>query len=543
MNLLLRLNNSIYILVTVWIILSIYMCIAKAQEYQNIQYKKQNRDQVTAIVKGDFESALKYSKDYLAKYPDDLEAYYIQSLAYTQINKIDMAMKSLRKALSLGMPFGRFLAGPRNLFQKLYDSEEFQILTQKQNVLMIHGPVLGAVKATSARFWLRTAIESEVRIYILDEKRQEERIVSNLMVTRKEEDYTCKVDVEGLAPNTRYLYQVEINGKFISVMPQPFFQTFPEAGKASRFKIGFGGGAGYTPWHEHMWLTILKHSPCAFLFLGDNVYIDTPEIPETQRYCYYRRQSRPEYRQFTAVTPIYAIWDDHDFATNDCSSSQSLNYPPWKMNVFKVFKENFVNPYYGEDPDHPGCWFDFCIGDVDFLLLDCRFYRQNPEEVDNPSMLGPYQKKWLFDKLKESKGTFKVICSSVPWATGTKPGSKDTWDGYPSEREEIFSFIEENGIEGVVLLSADRHRSDAWIINRKESYDLFDLMSSKLTNVHTHPVIKGSLYGYNQKCSFGLLTFDTIKSDPELIYQIVNIDNEIVYTLTIKRSQLVYRKQ
>jgi alkaline phosphatase D len=543
MNIIFKLIVSIGILVTAQIIFSLGMWVAKAQEYRNIQYKKQNRDQITAIVKGDVESALKYSQDYLDKYPKDLEALYIESLAYTQMNEIDMAMSSLRKALSLGMPFGRFLSGPRNLFQKLYASDEFQILAQDQNISMIHGPVLGAVTATSARIWLRTAIESKVRISILDKKGRDEKIISGMKVSSKEQDYTCKVDVEGLIPNTRYFYQVEINGKIIPVIPQPFFQTFPQKGKSTRFKIGFGGGAGYTPWYERIWLTILKRSPRAFLFLGDNVYIDTPEISETQRYCYYRRQSRPEYRQFTAVTPIYAIWDDHDFGTDDCTSSQSPNDPPWKMSVLKVFTENFINPYYGGNHIYPGCWFSFCIGDVDFIMLDCRFYRQNPIVVDEPSMLGSHQKQWLFNKLKESKGTFKIICSSVPWAAGTKPGSKDTWDGYPIEREQIFSFIEEYTIEGVLLLSADRHRSDAWKIDRKESYGLYDLMSSRLTNIHTHPVMKGSLFGYNQKCSFGLLTFDTTKDDPEVVYQIVNIDNEIIYTLTINRRQLIYREK
>ena len=39
-----------------------------------------------------------------------------------------------------------------------------------------------------------------------------------------------------------------------------------------------------------------------FLLLGDNVYIDHPERPAVQKYCYYRRQSRPEYKRFTSGT-------------------------------------------------------------------------------------------------------------------------------------------------------------------------------------------------------------------------------------------------
>ena len=55
-----------------------------------------------------------------------------------------------------------------------------------------------------------------------------------------------------------------------------------------------------------------------------------------------------------------------------------------------------------------------------------------------------------------------------------------------AEREAIFSFINENKINGVVLISADRHRSDAWRIAREDGYAFYEFSSSKLTNVHTH---------------------------------------------------------
>ncbi len=58
-------------------------------------------------------------------------------------------------------------------------------------------------------------------------------------------------------------------------------------------------------------------------------------------------------------------------------------------------------------------------------------------------MLGPVQKKWLKDQLIACDGTFKVICSSVPWDFRTKGDSLDTWNGYKEEHEEILSFIEE----------------------------------------------------------------------------------------------------
>jgi len=126
----------------------------------------------------------------------------------------------------------------------------------------------------------------------------------------------------------------------------------------------------------------------------------------------------------------------------------------------------------------------------------------------------------------------------VPWAPNSKPGSRDTWDGFPDERAEIFSWIDESKIDGVVLLSADRHRSEAWKIDRPDAYTLYDLMSSRLTNTHTHECLPGTLFCYHATCSLGLLSFDTTLDDPSIKYDIVAIDGKIVNTLKLMLSHL-----
>ena len=51
-----------------------------------------------------------------------------------------------------------------------------------------------------------------------------------------------------------------------------------------------------------------------------------------------------------------------------------------------------------------------------------------------------------------------------------------------------------------------------------------------------------ALFGYNEKQSFGLVTFNTTLTDPTVTYKIVSIDNEIKDTLTVKRSEISYAK-
>ncbi|MCK5441288.1 MAG: alkaline phosphatase D family protein [Maribacter sp.] len=506
---------------------------------ENEQYKKRPTNAMASIAQGNPDEAIKNLEAYLVSFPNDAESYYCMAVAYAVKNEVSKAMKHLKRAMAAGMPAERFIAGPRTLLENVTKSKEFKDFIKGKLKRLVHGPLLGDVTTTTAKIWLRTDNDAQITISVLEEG----RIISQKFEgnTSSATDFTTVVQLSGLKPFTDYSYTVEVDGS--ELVNNGTFKTTKRKGQPLQLKVGFGGGAGYTPWFERMWDTLAVQSFDAFFLLGDNVYIDYPEVPEAQKYCYYRRQSRPEFRRFTPNVPIYAIWDDHDFTVNDGEGGAAIDIPSWKRPVWNVFKNQWANPYYGGGNERPGCWFDFSMGDIDFIMLDCRYYRENPKEVGNPSMLGEYQKKWLKEKLKTSTATFKVISSSVPWAKNTKPGSDDTWDGFPKEREEIFSFIEENKIEGVLLLSADRHRSDAWKIERENGYALYDLMSSKLTNIHTHKLMEGSLFAYNKECSFGTLEFDTTVQDPSVTYVIKNIDNEEIHKMTIFKSQLDFKEE
>jgi len=498
-------------------------------------YKWRGQRQLLEILEGRPDRAVEFCERRLAQDPRDPDTLFMLAVARIQLKQLDKAVAAAQEALANGLPFDRFLAGPRDLLRPLMQTSEFQKMA-KQHTGLVHGPLLGAVTESGARFWVRTWQETPVRVRVFKGGEKKAEAVAK---TEADQDYTAVIKIDGLQPATRYCYDVLVGGRSAFPSGLPSFTTFPPKGKSTRVRVGFGGCAGFTPAHERMWNTILSYEPAAFLLLGDNVYIDMPEMPGPfHDYSFYCRQSRSEFRKLVSSTPLYAIWDDHDCAIDDVWMGPYVDRPAWKKPTWELFRRNWNNPGYG-DAKWPGCWFSFSLADVDFIMLDCRFYRTNPFQ-ESRTMLGPVQKAWLLEQLKQSKATFKVIVSSVPWASGAKPGAKDTWDGFPEEREQIFSFIEKQRIEGAILLSADRHRSDAWKIDRPGGYPLYDLMSSRLTNIHTHELMPGALFGYNEKCSFGLLSFDTARSDPELTYQIVNIDGEVMHTLSLKGSQLKY---
>jgi len=513
---------------------------------RQVQYKKPTREVVTLIASGQADEAVKRCRAFLAGKPKDTEHRFLLAMAYANLKQIDKAVEAMKAAIDVGVPFERFLAGPRDLLAPLTSSEAFRKYAAGRKTAspaILQGPMLGTMTDRSVRIWVRTSVEVQVSAWAavgrdIRAKKPTRLIKSEPVKTIAADDYTAVIEITALAPDTEYLYGVMVDGKAVWPLKNMTFRTFSAPDKASVFTIAFGGGAGYTPWREHMWTTIDKRNPRALLLLGDNVYIDTPRVPQTQRYCYYRRQSRPEFRALTAKTPVYAIYDDHDFGTNDCVPGPDIDAPPWKRPVWKLFTENWVNPYYGGGAKQPGCWFDFRVGDVDFIMLDGRYYRNKPKRGAASSMLGAAQKKWLFGKLKAAKGTFKVLCSPVPWTFEAKGASGDTWNGFREERNEIFAFLAAHKVDGVILLSADRHRSDAWKLERPDGYPLYEFESSRLTNIHVHANQPGSLFSYNAKNSYGRVTFDTTKSDPTVTYEIFSVDDEQIRSFTIKKSQI-----
>ncbi len=534
---------------SVFVFLIFYTCLAGAGLSQ--QYKKFHREIMADISDGKIEEARRSLEELMDTSPDDPENLYMMSILYVLEDNTEAAMKYVQRALREGLPFGRYLAGPENVLNSFVESAPFKQLADKEVPYLVHGPMLGAVTDRSARFWVRTAEKIPVQIILSESEDMANPVNSEIRNTNLENDLTVVIELKELSPNTIYFYQVKLGDYTYPSFWS--FKTFPLKGSPAQFSIGFGGGAGFTPKYEYMWKTIASWHFPAFLFLGDNVYIDHPERPAVQDFVYYRRQSVADYRFFTARTSIFAIWDDHDFGTNDSWGTAALDSPEWKIPVWEKFQNNWNNPYYGGGKDHPGVWFDFSIADIDLFMLDGRYYRTSPE-AEKPDMLGEFQKEWLFEKLKASEATFKIIASPVPWSYGTKPGQQstpagtrpgaaDTWEGFQEEREMIFSFIEENKIEGVILISADRHRSEAWKIIRPDGYDLYEFESSKLTNMHTHRVIDKSIFGYNDRCSFGVLEFETTKPDAEVIFRIVNIDNRIINEIKIRRSQLEFEFQ
>ena len=508
-------------------------------DYDVKQWKqKEHREEMALVVTGQTDQAIDELQPYLEANPSDAEALYVLSFAFSAKGEIDKAFEYCQAALDEGLPIERFLAGPRDGFELLIESEQFQNVYEHNPVELLHGPMLGSVTDHAAKVWLRTFHDIPVQVMASASPDMSSPFSSRKVVTRAEDDFTAKIPLFHLSPNTTYYYQLKLGDSLLSEIYS--FTTWPQQNTEARISVAFGGGAAYNPHKEFIWNVINDHSPHCLLMMGDNVYIDHPKERDVQRFCYYQRQSSRPWRRLLSTVPVAAIWDDHDFGVNDDYGGPKKYEPAWKPEVLEVFRQNWPNPAFADDENTPGIWFDFKIANVQFFMLDCRYYRE-PSTAEHPSMLGPVQLQWLKNQLKASDATFKVIVSSVPWADeakGAMEGRYDTWRGYQQEREEIFNFLTENEIKGVFLIAADRHRADAWQHQRENDYPLWEFETSRLTNIHVHALMPEAFLGYNKRCMFYLLEFDTTVNDPKVVAKVINNQNELIQQVTLYRSQL-----
>ena len=107
----------------------------------------------------------------------------------------------------------------------------------------------------------------------------------------------------------------------------------------------------------------------------------------------------------------------------------------------------------------------------------------------------------------------------------------------------IFDLINKEKIDGVVLISGDRHRTDIWKTEREEGYPLYEFLSAKMTNVHSHKMRKEALWSYSNKgeCYWGQLDFDTNLKDPVVTFKAVNQDGKVLKEFPVKLSELTHK--
>ena len=355
--------------------------------------------------------------------------------------------------------------------------------------LLDSGPMLGHADLTEATVWLRT--KQPARVTLTYQKKEGGDPVTLDTHTEERGYLVARFQITGIDHGTTFSYSLAINGEQLSFPYQLEFKTQPlwkwrTEPPEVQFMIGScfyvndppndRPGKGYG--NQFNILEVMANQEADFmLWMGDNIYYREPEFNSKAGMLYRNAHDRayPSLQPLLAKFPHYATWDDHDFGPND--SNRSYHFKHEALNLFKAF---WANPHYGM-PEAPGVYGLIQFADLDFFLLDNRWYRA-PNRLKDPGKpyLGEQQLQWLKDALLSSFAPFKFI---VVGNQVTNTFSRhESYYNYPKEWSDLMSWLNEQEVRGVVILSGDRHFSELLKMTRPKNYPLYEFTSSPITS-------------------------------------------------------------
>ena len=423
--------------------------------------------------------------------------------------------------------------------------------TQKNNINA--GPMVGYSEKIEVALWVQTNTSADVKFLYWDINKPNQIFETNHLITNKESGFTATLIADLVQPGKIYHYQPVIDGNKVSFDYKLEFQTqehWEYRKDAPDFSFAVGSCA-YTNEIEKdrpgksyggdyfIYSNILEKNPDFMLWLGDNVYFREPDASKTGVYHRYSHdRALPELQPLLSSVHHYAIWDDHDYGPNN--SDRSFIH---KNITLQAFKDFWANPSYGIE-DNRGITTQFRWSDIDFFLLDNRFFRtpQNRKNIYR-EILGQKQVDWLIDALLNSKAPFKIIAIGGQFLNSEKVFENHiNWE---EEHKKILDLISEEKIEGVIFLSGDRHFSELSKMKRYDSYPLHDFTVSPLTSGYCD-ICKNEENKYRIKEStvfernFAIFNVQGASKNRILEYTIFNNEGKELWNYQINENDLKY---
>lgn len=266
---------------------------------------------------------------------------------------------------------------------------------------------------------------------------------------------------------------------------------------------------------KKIWPELLSHKPDVVLLIGDNVYVDryingnsvSSKKDIWTRYVEMRKVL--SIYQSKQLTPIFAIWDDHDYGKNDADVDFRFKYESKK--VFESFFSQ--TPIKGLFVKGPGISFVLKAFGQRLFFMDNRFFRTaNVNDKRNRLRLskvkyethwGKKQERWLFSQLQNSNTPSWLIDG------GQFFGAYLPWESYeashPNNFKKVFIKNIQKSKAAVAFISGDRHFFEFIKIPKQElGFTSYEITSS---GIHTRLYPSLWLKHFNKRQVFGKTMF------------------------------------
>lgn len=327
-----------------------------------------------------------------------------------------------------------------------------------RNVSFDHGVASGDPLSDRVILWTRaTPPGSRETVEVTVEVATDEEF-TNLVgdpvttATTAGQDYTVKVDFEGLQAGTVYYYRFRSGGV---TSPTGRTKTLPQ-GDVSSVKLAVFSCVSYPSGYFNVYAHARDADVDAVVHLGDYIYeydteglslVNSDEIVRNlpadndieiltlddyrKRYALYRSNSRIQ--ELHAAHPFIAIWDDHEVADNSYKDGAS-NHNEGEGD-FEMRKMVALQAYYEWMPirestqGREAAYRSFSFGNlVDLHMLETRLVAKDKQldyvdyftqagidiqrlqmDMQSQTLLGSTQLDWLLGQLAGSAATWQVL--------------------------------------------------------------------------------------------------------------------------------------
>lgn len=259
---------------------------------------------------------------------------------------------------------------------------------------------------------------------------------------------------------------------------------------------------------KQMWDQLLARNPEFILSIGDNVYADRLDgkyFPINDGLSLWNRylQTRQTLQLYHAkkLTPVVAIWDDHDYGKDGGDRRYPLKSESLKI-FLSFFPQSTDNGNFARGPGAASRW---TLGGQAFLMLDNRSFRspnqappmckvkpqtkacEKKPETELPDNMakkepethfGLEQERWAFAEVRKLHRPVWLV-SGDQWF-----GAYHPFESYEGNHPNSFrKFVREMGKSAyrVAFISGDRHSSELTKVPKKFlGYESFEIVSSPI---------------------------------------------------------------
>jgi phosphodiesterase/alkaline phosphatase D-like protein len=398
-----------------------------------------------------------------------------------------------------------------------------------------YGVAAGEVTSTSALLWTRAPRSGRVSLELAESVKNVVGLgpVSSRNA-RTTSDLTVAVAMNGLQPNTAYLYRFR-QGRATS--PLGAFRTAPAPTSAATVRFAISGDADATPGADgkpaynrfQVYARMAAERNAFNLVIGDTIYSDSevagakPAVTRREKWAKYRQNfALPAFQTLRASGGTYSHWDDHEFI-NDFSR------PEHGQAIYTAGRQAFTD-YAPVRTGADGLYRTFRWGKhLELFFLDERSFRSAKasaggtcnvgatpdlaptapaavrqaftllvpplaqpvpqaclDRINDPArdMLGPRQLARFLRDVRRSTATFKVIVNEVPMMQ-LFALPYDRWEGYAAERQQVVTAL--RSVKNVVVLTTDTHANLVGDV-RLQTFTPSGPAPSGITEVITGPV-------------------------------------------------------